>query len=374
MPLANTYSVGKITVTKNSVNFTGTGTLWKSAGLRDGDFVILNDMIGIIQGENTFGQPITSNTSGRLKRPWQGASGTYDYDMVFRSVDSRLTDNTQQVLEAIASGLLQSLGAVTAGNNKMPFFTGVNSVGVTALTEWARGLLAATDGGKGYEALGVVPDSAFPNRLRSNGGNTRTDPNNITESGWYRIAGSNADMPTNATYVLIHYGWSDHQARQLCYSHSVSAFAYERVNTSGTWGPWYRVYSASNILGAVSQDGNIPTGGIIQRGNNANGEFVKFADGTQICTYTYSQDAIVDQAAGVLYMSRDTFNWTFSASFVGSPVGFISVRRPVGTNYSIWSMTENITNTTYAWRILRGIDRPDNLTHPIYLCAIGRWR
>lgn len=38
-----------------------------------------------------------------------------------------------------------------------------------------------------------------------------------------------------------------------------------------------------NILGTVSQSGGIPTGAVIERGSNANGEYVKFADGTAIC-------------------------------------------------------------------------------------------
>ena len=37
------------------------------------------------------------------------------------------------------------------------------------------------------------------------------------------------------------------------------------------------------LLGTVSQSGGVPTGAIID-GGNANGEFVKYADGTMICT------------------------------------------------------------------------------------------
>jgi hypothetical protein len=42
-------------------------------------------------------------------------------------------------------------------------------------------------------------------------------------------------------------------------------------------------YTRSNILGTVSQLAGVPTGAIIQRGSNANGEFVRYADGTMIC-------------------------------------------------------------------------------------------
>jgi hypothetical protein len=43
------------------------------------------------------------------------------------------------------------------------------------------------------------------------------------------------------------------------------------------------VYKKQNILGTVSQSAGVPTGAIIERGSNANGEFVKYADGTMIC-------------------------------------------------------------------------------------------
>ncbi|WP_218571770.1 hypothetical protein [Stutzerimonas degradans] len=47
---------------------------------------------------------------------------------------------------------------------------------------------------------------------------------------------------------------------------------------------WRELFHSRNILGTVSQSGGVPTGAIIERGSNANGEYVRFADGRQICT------------------------------------------------------------------------------------------
>tara|TARA_R110001606_G_scaffold390434_1_gene557381 strand:+ start:2544 stop:3938 length:1395 start_codon:yes stop_codon:yes gene_type:complete len=47
-----------------------------------------------------------------------------------------------------------------------------------------------------------------------------------------------------------------------------------------------RIFSTDNIIGSVSQSAGVPTGAIIERGSNANGEYAKFADGTMICTRT----------------------------------------------------------------------------------------
>jgi len=41
--------------------------------------------------------------------------------------------------------------------------------------------------------------------------------------------------------------------------------------------------SKADILGVVSQSGGVPTGAIIERGSNANGNYTKYADGTMMC-------------------------------------------------------------------------------------------
>jgi hypothetical protein len=43
------------------------------------------------------------------------------------------------------------------------------------------------------------------------------------------------------------------------------------------------IYSNLSILGTVSQSGGVPKGALIERGSNANGTYVRFADGTQMC-------------------------------------------------------------------------------------------
>lgn len=43
-----------------------------------------------------------------------------------------------------------------------------------------------------------------------------------------------------------------------------------------------QAYVRNNILASVSQSGGVPTGGIIEYGTNANGDFIKLADGTAI--------------------------------------------------------------------------------------------
>ncbi|MPL74071.1 hypothetical protein SDC9_19880 [bioreactor metagenome] len=56
----------------------------------------------------------------------------------------------------------------------------------------------------------------------------------------------------------------------------------------------------------------------IERGSNANGEYVRFADGTQICTYSAVGAARpIMTAEGAIWRSTE-YSWTFPASFTAT--------------------------------------------------------
>jgi hypothetical protein len=67
------------------------------------------------------------------------------------------------------------------------------------------------------------------------------------------------------------------------------------------------LYNQSNIVGTVSESGGVPTGAIIERGSNANGEYVKYADGTMICTrgFTLPNDNVLYEALCAATFSSD---------------------------------------------------------------------
>ncbi|MBZ3679549.1 phage tail protein, partial [Pseudomonas aeruginosa] len=75
-------------------------------------------------------------------------------------------------------------------------------------------------------------------------------------------------------------------------------------------------YSRDSILGAVSQSSGAPTGAVIQRGSNANGEFVRFADGTQICIVTLLGDGSQQPNTSISLPLPAAFlgNWTTGVS------------------------------------------------------------
>lgn len=86
------------------------------------------------------------------------------------------------------------------------------------------------------------------------------------------------------------------------------------------------------ILGTVSQSGGTPTGAILERGSNANGEYLKFADGTLICYGSGSGTTgteLANQygAGGVTYA---TVSVAFPAIFANTNYSFIAKSRARG--------------------------------------------
>ena len=78
-------------------------------------------------------------------------------------------------------------------------------------------------------------------------------------------------------------------------------------------------YVRSTILGTVAQAAGVPTGAILERGANANGEYLRLADGTQICTSPALSSGAVTTASGAVFQSA-SITWTFPAAFAaGAP-------------------------------------------------------
>lgn len=115
------------------------------------------------------------------------------------------------------------------------------------------------------------------------------------------------------------------------------------------------VYRRANILGTVSQSAGVPTGAIIQRGSNANGEFVLFADGTVIAT-TLARTATTSISESGLFTSGllgpfpqpfigiDSHNTFVSGSQENTWFGVLS--HPGESLYvKIFALTSGLTST-----------------------------
>lgn len=71
---------------------------------------------------------------------------------------------------------------------------------------------------------------------------------------------------------------------QVAGSNSGKEQLFFRRNYNGAISDWRELFHQGSVLGTVSESGGVPTGAVIERGSNANGEYVRIVDGTQICT------------------------------------------------------------------------------------------
>ncbi|VVM40634.1 hypothetical protein PS631_00263 [Pseudomonas fluorescens] len=126
------------------------------------------------------------------------------------------------------------------------------------------------------------------------------------------------------------------------------------------------------ILGTVSQAGGMPTGAIMEAGSNANGEYLKYADGTLITRSLYSDVGLaINNAAGVLFRSA-TLTQLYPASFFDRPKvstnmykGVNDIYRlsaqqhPSGSGYMTFSVSSSVSSAAVAIECS--------------VIAIGRW-
>ncbi len=137
-------------------------------------------------------------------------------------------------------------------------------------------------------------------------------------------------------------------------------------NSAGTWSSWNVLLGRLNLLGAVSQTAGVPTGAAIERGSNANGEFVRFADGTLICTRTNLSAANASTALGSLFASAN-IAWTFPATFIAAPVVTGAV-----DNADCWlAVAVAPTTTSVSVRAIAAVTKATAMT--VRAQAVGRW-
>jgi hypothetical protein len=146
---------------------------------------------------------------------------------------------------------------------------------------------------------------------------------------------------------------------------------------------WTRLLSNELILGAVSQSGGIPTGAIIERGSNANGDYTRFAGGTQICWRTgVNLGSIIAAGAGTFadpYRTDTLVSLTWPAAFSAPPSASASL---VLSNSAVVPAARQLhlqpttAPTASGWTNLRAARMTSDTTAGdamASIMAIGRW-
>ena len=160
-----------------------------------------------------------------------------------------------------------------------------------------------------------------------------TDYDALIVTGFYRNAAVATGAPTTGLYYsVLHIAHASDgtAASQLALRSGgvTSNDMWLRRKSGGAWSTWAKVFHSENLLGTVSQTAGVPTGAVIERGANANGEYVKFADGTLICTTS---------GRTLAYSTADlvTYTWTFPAPFVAGSYPVVSAAlSPLPADYT----------------------------------------
>jgi hypothetical protein len=196
-----------------------------------------------------------------------------------------------------------------------------------------------------------------------------SDLNAISQPGTYSYL--NGTAPLNLPMVGAGYleviglvGYP-HQRWKRIYQNRTFERAANKVNPTTSpadWNPWVEVFHTGNILGTVSQSGGVPTGAIIERGSNANGEYVRFADGTQICWV----GLVVADAAGFKTAS-------FPASFINTNMAFSGGSNGSTSTNALTVKFAAVNSSTYQFGCIQSASPGGFVAAAVSIFIIGRW-
>jgi len=194
--------------------------------------------------------------------------------------------------------------------------------------------------------------------------------NSAVEPGTYSYAGSGTDAsaPSAAGGSLLVQRHGTLYITQLAMqANNWLKFTRYSQDNGTSWSAWATDYNEQNILGTVSQSAGVPTGAVVEQGSNSNGEYVRFADGTQICWHSTSVTQAI--SIGLLGGFRDAGQtWNFPIAFISAPV--VSGNPQALTSFSVTIPT---TTTTASSVFHTAIASQSSATLEADLIAIGRW-
>ena len=120
----------------------------------------------------------------------------------------------------------------------------------------------------------------------------------------------------------------------------------------------------TRIVGALSD------GHIIESGDNANGEYIRFADGTQVCWGTTPELSLQFQAYGSIFQA--SYVITFPAEFVDVDIS-CAASVTVGTG-APWANIQTPTVSLVTIRVFDIANRTNVLKTVFRWFAIGKWK
>ncbi len=215
------------------------------------------------------------------------------------------------------------------------------------------------------------------------------DFNSLTKPGWYKVlvnSNSSSNGPvipvTGSGYwyvqVLEYAGGQSIKQRAHAYlTHGANGvnpgkpYTFERDYYNGSWSNKWQAIGypmVGNVYYDAATGENV--GAVIERGSNSNGDYVKFADGTLICTGSRVGALSTNQYAGVTNLRAAEYTWFFPAPFLAGTVPSIAGHGG-DQSYAGWLGAAGLTATQCNVVYFTATVSPTAFLYPI---AIGRWR
>lgn len=415
MAIKSDYISGTLTITQGSTTFTGTGTGWRSAAFNEGDTLI--DITGATEYMGVI-DSITGEASGTLTKPWEGPSlVNVPYRMRYQPDGARSTAQARNLIEILGNGKLESLASLSLNENQIIKGGPLNSLVAQDFEPWAQSMLALDGAAKkiarttsnneaalidftdamaelaadpDFETMratmGAASQDDIINRLGDPYPSLKPDCNHADfANGWYWVNESSTNKPPGGSLYWrverrgISEDWIHETASDPFITSRTAELVYERWRHSGTtWTEWIlaKPYKTHNILGIAAFSGGVNTGAIIEAYSDGVAHYSRFADGTQICSYTPAFDIPISAAPGAVGITGDVFG--FTAAFATQPVvthaGYVTdaggsrlslpiQNEPTSTPLTVWGFSVNNTSPVAVTRVFR-----------YRMLAVGRWR
>lgn len=397
MAYISDYRDGTVSLTTGTRALVGDGTAWTAIGLQPGDMFMVGGFVALIE-------TVVDETHITLRDDWGGPTlpAGSSYSIKFSPDQSRVQASVVDLIRRLSNGNIDALTELTLEADRLIYADGPNSLALTTLTAYGRGLLAAEDAASMMVALGAsaigaaLLTAADPGAAQDAIGATAVGKAVLAAAD--QAAGRTAIGAAGATAVAASFAGVDAElaavdaelGKRLRFDALQSLTPAEQGQARANIGaddaanltkgtlldarvsetlPADKAFRRGNILGTVSQSGGVPTGAIIERGSNANGEFVRFADGTQICTRITNVTFDTTPNGPIYYSGNQT--WTFPAAFAATATitGSVHISGRLGWLANPGNGAD-VTNTTLT------IILPTSgtgITATMRLVAVGRW-
>ena len=359
------YKSGTVSVALNSNAVIGTGTAF-----------IANSRVGdAFRGPDGGWYEVTniaSDTALSISPNYQGATAAAGaYALAPMQGYVKDSADTLRSFVNLYGTKLAALG--TTGNyDILPVNKGGTGAATQASAQAALGLVPTTGPGDttAGRLLKVGDFGLGSTDLPDYAGNLNT----LNATGFYVVVAAATNKPAGETVGMVIVSSKFGSYSQQTYYALGTTTIYQRASSAGIWTPWRKIYNQESILGTVSQVSGIPTGAVIEFGSNANGWYIRFADGTQICAKSGTNATVaLTSSAGALFSSADFAGaWPYPIAFQVGSVPVVSMGYVQSSWYGFPVQTAKPTATL--WPSAKGISVASTTANIDWsMIAIGRW-